>query len=118
MGMKKKKVALGLWVETIVITCICFAIGLGVGTALSQPVSDSMMSGITQAADTGSTSLTDRLNAEAGVAEQSADIDVSVSGITALEIFGVSLLLASIAGIISVSRITKCEPIKILMERN
>lgn len=118
MGMKKKKVALGLWAETIVITCICFVLGMGVGMVLSQPVSDSMMSGITQTADTGSTSLTDRLNAEAGVAEQSPEIDVSVNGVTALEIFCVSLLLASIAGFISVSRITKYEPIKILMERN
>jgi len=38
--------------------------------------------------------------------------------LTARQILGVSILLASIAGIISIGRITKCEPIKILMERN
>jgi len=31
---------------------------------------------------------------------------------------GIALLLASLAGLVSISRITKYEPIKILMERN
>jgi len=93
MGMKKKKVVFGLWIETLTITCICFVLGMGVGTMLSQPVSDIILVG-------------------------QADINVSISVLTVMQILGVSLLLASIAGIISVSRITKCEPIKILMERN
>ena len=115
MGMKKKKVALGLWVEVIVITCICFALGMGLGTVLSQPVSDAIMIGQAESTDVGSTSLADRLSgSDTGQAET---ISVSVDAVTTLEIFAVSILLASIAGIISVSRITKCEPIKILMER-
>jgi putative ABC transport system permease protein len=116
MGMKKKKVAFGLWAEIIVITCICFILGMGAGTMLSQPVSDSIMAGQAQSADTGSTSLADRLNGTEEV-EQPQTIDISVSGVTVFQILGVSLLLASIAGVISVSRITKSEPIKILMER-
>lgn len=116
MGMKKKHVALSLWVEIMAITCICFVLGLGAGTALSQPVSDSMIRGITQTEATGSTSLADRVSGTDSSQQES--IDVSVNGVTSLEIFVVSLLLASIAGIISVSRITKSEPIKILMERS
>ena len=116
MGMKKKKVALGLWTEIIAITCICFALGMGAGTVLSQPVSDAIMTGQAQSADTGSTSLADRLSGT-DVSEPEK-IDIAVSGVTALQILGISVLLASIAGIVSVSRITKCEPIKILMERN
>jgi len=96
MGMKKKSVALGLWVEIIVITCICFALGMGAGALLSGPVSNIMLAG--------------QGNAE--------NIDVSINILTAMQIFAVAILLASIAGIISTSRITKCEPIKILMERN
>lgn len=118
MGMKKKKVALGLWTEIIAITCICFILGMGAGTLLSQPVSDAILNGQTQLADTGSTSLADRLNASEADAKQQEKINVSVDSVTAFEIFVVSILLSSIAGIISVSRITKCEPIKILMERN
>ena len=116
MGMKKKKIALGLWTEIIVITCICFALGMGAGTMLSQPVSDVIMIGQAESADAGSTSLADRLNGTD--TEQVETISVSVDAVTALEIFAISILLASIAGVISVSRITKCEPIKILMERN
>jgi len=114
MGMKKEKVALGLWTEAIVITCACFILGMGAGSALSQPVSDAILTG--QASDTGSTSLADRLNGMEK--EQAVKIDVSVNTVTALELLAISILLASIAGVMSVSRITKCEPIKILMERN
>ena len=96
MGMKKKKIAFGLWIEILAITCICFALGMGAGTTLSQPVSDMILSG--QA--------------------DSIHVNVSVSVLTVMQILGVSILLASIAGVISISRITKCEPIKILMERN
>ena len=116
MGMKKNKVALGLWVEIIVITCICFILGMSVGTALSQPVSDAIMTGQAQSTSTGSTSLADRLNGSDSAGPEK--INVSVDMATALEILLISVLIASIAGIISVSSITKYEPIKILMERN
>ena len=118
MGMKKKKVALGLWAEIIAVTCICFVIGMGTGAMLSQPVSDALVAGQTQSTDIGGTTLSDRLKEASGEENEPENISVSVNGITALEIFAVSILLASIAGIISVSRITKYEPIKILMERN
>jgi len=93
MGMKKKKVALGLWAETIIITFCCFVLGMVAGTALATPVSNALWTGEGQ-------------------------INIALDGITALQILGVSLLLATIAGAVSVSRITKYEPIKILMERN
>jgi putative ABC transport system permease protein len=95
MGMKKNKLALGLWVETIALTCICFVLGMIAGGLLSQPISDTLLAG-----------------------QQAASINISISPQTALQIFGVAILLASIAGIISVISITKYEPIKILMERN
>ena len=116
MGMKKNKVALGLWVEIIVITCICFILGMSVGTAMSQPVSDAIMTGQAQSTSTGSTSLADRLNGSDSTEPEK--INVSVNMETALEILLLSVLIASIAGIVSVNNITKYEPIKILMERN
>jgi len=114
MGMKKKNVALVFWTEVIVITCICYALGLGIGTLLSQPVSDAITTKQAQTASTGSTSLSDRLS---GMDKPAPEIiDITVSRATALQILGISVLLASIAGMVSVSRITKYEPIKILME--
>jgi len=93
MGLKKKKVAFCLWVETIVITFACFVAGIIVGTVLANPVSNMLWTGDGQ-------------------------ISIGLDAITTLQILGVSILLASIAGAVSVSRITKYEPIKILMERN
>ena len=116
MGMKKKQVALGLWVEIIVITCVCFFLGMGAGTAMSQPVSDVIITGQAQSSSTGSTSLADRLSGTDGAEPEK--INVSVDMTTALEILIISILIASIAGVISVGGITKYEPIKILMERN
>ena len=116
MGMKKKYVALGLCIEIITVTCICYALGMCAGAALSQPVSDSMMSWQAQPTALQSSSLADRLD-EPG-AERLGGIDIFVSGATALQIFGISILLASIAAVASVGLITKSEPIKILMERN
>ena len=93
MGMKKKKVALCLWVETIAITCACFILGMIMGAVLAQPVSNALWTG-------------------------ESIISVPLSSATILQILAVSILLASIAGAISVSQITKYEPIKILMDRN
>ncbi|MCL2497377.1 MAG: ABC transporter permease [Symbiobacteriaceae bacterium] len=118
MGMKKEKIALGLWTETIIITCLCFVLGMGAGSILSQPVSDAILAGQAETSAPGSSSLADRLNEAQGVVPPTTKIDIAIDPVTALEIFAVSILLASIAGIIAVSRITKSEPIKILMERN
>jgi len=73
MGMKKKKIALCLWIETIIITCICYVIGMIAGTLLAAPVSNALWTGDEQ-------------------------ISISLDGITALQILGVSLLLATITG--------------------
>jgi len=93
MGLKKKMVALCLWVETIAITFICFVAGIFAGTALATPVSNALWTGDGQ-------------------------ISIGLDAITILQILGISILLASVAGAVSVSRITKYEPIKILMERD
>jgi putative ABC transport system permease protein len=98
MGMKKQKLAMGLWVEILIITSVCFILSLIAGGLLSQSISDALLAGLMNTA--------------------TEPVDISVSPQTVLQIFGVAMLFASVAGIISVSKITKYEPIKILMERN
>jgi putative ABC transport system permease protein len=93
MGMKKNKVSLCLWIETITITVMCFVVGVIIGTVLATPVSNASWTGDGQ-------------------------LNIGLEAMTIIQILGVSILLASIAGSVSVSRITKYEPIKILMERN
>jgi putative ABC transport system permease protein len=116
MGMKKNAVAIGLWIELLAVACICFALGLGAGSVLSQPVSDSILSEITRVPDTRASTLADRLNENGGAGTEK--IGVAVSGVTAVEILALTVAIVTAAGFISVSRITRSEPVKILMERD
>ena len=51
-------------------------------------------------------------------AEPLKSLDVSLDGLTVLEIAGIAFLLSSAAGMVATRKITHYEPIKILMERN
>lgn len=123
MGMKKKKVALGLLLEMLLITACCLLAGLGIGTVAAQPVSDALLAGQIENAKAapqqggmmrgillGGQALDKHVPLE--------HVDVSVGMDTMLQIAILSILLASIASIVSIAKVTKYEPIKILMERN
>ena len=147
MGMKKRKVALGLWTEMLAITMVCLVLGLTAGSLVAQPISDTLLAGqleniaqVEPAAPQGGLGgmfggggglggmfggggmgggLAGMLGGGAQVdAEPLSELDVSLGMRTILEIIGISLLLATVAGVVSTLRITKYEPIKILMERN
>jgi putative ABC transport system permease protein len=124
MGMKKGKVALGLCAEILAITCVCLVIGLGIGVAASQPVSDALLK--SQVADmnyTPQSISSGRVGGDMPINSNSNakpldEMKISIGADSVAEIILVSLLLASFAGIASISKIAKYEPIKILMERN
>ena len=123
MGMKKGKVALGLWFEMIAITSVCLCIGLIVGTIIAQPVSDRLLAGQIEAVTSdgfpaGAIPSADASSLLAGSLSTLDELDVFLNLNTILEIIGIALLLASVAGMAAISKITKYEPIKILMERN
>ena len=126
MGMKKGKVALGLWAEMFVITCVCLVIGLAFGTVLSQPITDALLAGQVETAKAAVEAAANapRMMIIGAQTTSAADVsmlehlDVSLGIVTLLEIIVISLLLASAAALASISKITKYEPIKILMERN
>jgi len=132
MGMKKHKVAAGLWVEMFALTAICLVIGLSVGVAISQPVSDTLLasqlenlteqntashiSGFQPIGGGSGLQLTFDPNGESYAPLDALDISLSMG--TVLEIIGISLLITTLAVLVSIINITKYEPIKILMERN
>jgi len=126
MGMKKGKVAFGLWMEMVAITCVCLCIGLALGTLISQPITNALLAGQVESAKAAAEAAANAPKMMIiGAQTTSADsvsmlehLDVSLGLSTLLEIIGISLLLASVAGLASISKITKYEPIKILMERN
>ena len=124
MGMKKSRVALGLWFEMIAITCVCLCLGLLVGSLLAQPISDMLLAGQIEAAKAmgglpgGVIASADSSSLLAGSLTALEELDVSLRVNTILEIIAIALGLASVAGLAAISKITKYEPIKILMERN
>jgi putative ABC transport system permease protein len=130
MGMKKAKVALGLWSEIFAITCLCLVLGLGIGIAAAQPVSDVLLSSQAAQAETdnaapggitvGTISSGMMIGGSTGTssAQPLSEMEINLDLVTILEIIAIALVLSSFAGLISISKITKYEPIKILMERN
>ena len=138
MGMKKAKVAAGLWLEILAITCVCLVVGLGVGAAVAQPVSDKLLTAQVEASQQGQggqgfrdgpqmiggmggrTMGSGMLLGGGAVsnAQPLSEMKITLGANTILEIIAISLALASFAGLVSISKITKYEPIKILMERN
>jgi len=124
MGMKKSRVALGLWFEMIAITCVCLCLGLLVGSLVAQPISNMLLAGQVEAAKAmgglpgGAIASADSSSLLAGSLSTLEELDVALSINTILEIIAIALSLASVAGLAAISKITKYEPIKILMERS
>lgn len=129
MGMKKIKVAAGLWTETLAITIICLVLGLAVGTMVAQPVANIMLEQQIAAAEkstanqlppgavvSGGPART--IDSGTSEAKPLKNLNIALDTLTIMEIIGIALLLSSISGIISTFKITKYEPVKILMERN
>jgi len=130
MGMKRQKVVMGLWTEMLLLTTTCLVLGLGIGSLVAQPISDTLLAAqveatahVSNADDPGSFQLISGGGFHFG-GEQVAEydpidqLDLSLSRRTMLEIVGISFVLMTIAAVSSTVRITKYEPIKILMERD
>ena len=122
MGLKKAKIALGLWYEMIIITAFCLLIGTFAGSLIAQPISTELLAQQQETAQ----NIQDNLFVGREIAGLSrvvnddpiTEINVLLGIDTILQIVIISLLLASVAGFAAIIKITKYEPIKILMERN
>jgi len=121
MGMKKHKVALGLIFESLTITVVCLVIGLGIGAAVAQPVSDMLLQEQVTAAESNAGANPDMYFAGTQGdfnAKPLSELDVSMNLNVVAMITLIALLLVTVSSITGISFITKYEPIKILMERN
>ena len=119
MGMKKAKVASMLVLETIIITFVCLLIGIGIGSAVAQPISDNLLTKQVETYNSieenggqisGSTETESESQIQQMKVELSADSVVKVS----LVAFFITIMTSAMG----VVMITKCEPIKILQNRN
>jgi putative ABC transport system permease protein len=124
MGMKKHKVAAGLWAEMLALAVISLAVGLTVGAIVAQPVSDTLLAAQVEnvslqngTTGVGGTSVGGMpvVDLGSGSANYSAldTFDIFLEFGTILQIIGISLFLTSLAALAAITRITKYEPIKI-----
>ncbi|MCH8560756.1 ABC transporter permease [Nesterenkonia sp. DZ6] len=129
MGMKKSLVSLGLWIESLMLTAVCLAAGLGIGALIAQPVTDYLLEGQVAAAEKsaqadgmgpGMGGMPAGMAGAPGAtgAEPLTALAVGLTAGSIGQIVVVALLLATIAGGIAIACITKYEPMKILAERN
>jgi putative ABC transport system permease protein len=125
IGMKKGKVALGLIEESLMVTVICLGIGIGVGSVVSQPVSNSLLQKQIEAQrdvqsnqDQGFSATVVSATVGGSADEDTiSEIDVSLNKKALLEVTGVALLIVLVSSGVGVRYITKYEPRKILTER-
>ncbi|MDR2572661.1 MAG: ABC transporter permease [Oscillospiraceae bacterium] len=122
MGMKKARVALGLWSEMVFITLLCLILGIGAGLLAAQPISNELLA--QQSENTQNMQDVFFAGRDLGSVSRVVDdepiteISILLGIDTIIQIVVISLVLASIAAFAAISRITKYEPIKILTHRN
>ena len=107
MGMKKGNVILGMLTETVLITAVCLAIGLGGGTAAAGPAAEILTQ---QTVKTGPS--------DSGQEENFQTVEIRMTSAAAVEISLVALVLAGISSAAGILYITRFEPNRILSERN
>lgn len=125
MGMEKGKVAAVMLMESFTVMTVCLLLGLGVGTAVAQPVSNSIMSHqLAIAQDVASSSWPDygdgivSSGIENEIDYQSlANVRVDVTPEMILWTTGIALALGLVSSSAGVWYVTRFEPIRILSER-
>ena len=129
IGMARGNIAVGILSESIMITTLCLAIGLGAGAVVAQPMADRLLAGEVEAAaeavaDSGEGGRVLMAGGQVQTDDPAAgyrpisDIEVAVGMDVIMQIILVALSLASVSSIIGIIRITQYEPLKILRERN
>lgn len=134
MGMKKNLVSLGLWIESLILTSVCLIAGLALGSVIAQPITNALLAGQVEAAEAatqgpGMTGGEGRRPMGGGPgpfgqmgagsdAEPLTELAVGLTAASIGQIALVAFVLATLAGVVAITRITKYEPMKILAERN
>lgn len=119
MGMKKAQVALGFICETLAIILLSLVIGLGVGSGLAQPASQMLLDSqleIQESMNNGNMAMV-TIGAQTET-EPLEHIDTFLSVEAVGTIGGIALALGVVSVSIGILFINRCEPRKILTERN
>lgn len=124
IGMSKSKVAAGMLIETFVITILCLVLGLSIGAAIAQPISNNILS--EQLKLSQKTYTASEINYGIKVTSQAKE-EVNYHGLARVYIglesniivlvSGIAILLGLVSNSIGLIYLLKFEPMKILTER-
>lgn len=118
MGMKKRRVIVGMVCESLVITAACLAIGLSASAALSQPIADNLLASQIRIAEeqqkNGEAML---LTPGKDTQDTISELSVQITPKAALQIGALALVLVLVSSMAGILYITRYEPMKILSER-
>lgn len=134
IGMKKSKVALEFVAEIFMVAIVSLIIGTGIGTVLSQPVTNAMLASEIESYQNESKQMTENFGSgdfqrpamhknnmgNSGIKSNVEYVDsltVHIDALTILKLFLVSLLLTLTTSVISIIFISRYEPNKILQDR-
>ena len=130
MGMRKRVVATGLWLENLLLTGVFLALGLVAGVLAAQPVTSVLLDAQVEAmaADPaasggpmggmGAMGGMRMLGGAASQAEPLSDLAVHLTPAVTGQITLIALAIATVAGLVAVGKITQYEPMTILNERS
>lgn len=128
IGMKKGKVAMQFVSEILMVTVVAVLLGGIVGAVTSVPVANSLLESQVAAEESAVSQQSDSFGRDSGfgkgsqtvstdvtyVAEITSTVDVTILA----EVLGISVLLAVLAGGVSVMSIMRYDPLKILSGRD
>lgn len=124
VGMKGWKVSLGLISETVAMVAVCLVLGLGIGTAAAQPLADSLLTG--QQESTAQAEKTDGNGGPTNIVMagqptsqpdlKPATINPGMDASTLAQIFGVSMGMVVLSGLVGMVSVNRCQPRKLLSE--
>ncbi len=109
MGMKKGKVVRGILYESLITIAFCLVIGLSIGAATAQPVSNMISKSQVENSQN---------NNWGGAMVEQEDIEVVLTPKAVVNVSAIALLIAVISSSVGVLFILRYEPMKILSERN
>ena len=118
MGMRRGKVIVGMVCESLLIALLCLTIGLTLSTALSQPITDTLLEDQIrivkeQKQNSGIVELVPGAEDERAISE----LSVQLTPQAVLQIGALALALVLISSMAGILYITRFEPVKILSER-
>lgn len=133
MGMKRLAVARGLVYESLALTAVCLAVGLGSGALLARPVSEAVLAHQRQAEQAASSQAIQGASATmvdvgaaddpdagstAGSGDSAGAADVRLTGRAAAEVSALALGIALASSAVGVAYVLRFEPMRILSERD